>query len=97
MSANAAMSLLSHPAVYPLRVCLAMAALLLLRQERGLPGEPPLPAPAGSGPRHAGGAREIAVRVFLRGVLEYLKPGFHPDQVDDAPLANRFLAGAGLL
>lgn len=44
-----------------------------------------------------GGRRErigssIAVRVFLRGILEYLRPGFHPDDKDHRDLIERTLA-----
>ncbi len=44
-----------------------------------------------------GGRRErigssIAVRVFLRGILEYLRPGFHPDDKDHRELVARALA-----
>lgn len=44
-----------------------------------------------------GGRRErigssIAVRVFLRGILEYLRPGFHPDDKDHRELIERTLA-----
>jgi predicted metal-dependent hydrolase len=34
----------------------------------------------------------IAQGVFLRGILEYVKPGFHPDDKDHRPLIDRMLA-----
>ena len=34
--------------------------------------------------------------VFLRGILEYARPGFHPWERDDLHLAQTYLAGAGM-
>lgn len=34
--------------------------------------------------------------VFLRGIREYLRPGFHPSQKDTDRLASAYLASAGL-
>lgn len=34
----------------------------------------------------------IGHRVFLRGILEYIRPGFHPDDKDHRPLIERTLA-----
>jgi uncharacterized protein len=44
-----------------------------------------------------GGGREairasLARRVFLRGILEYIRPGFHPDDKDHRALIERTLA-----
>jgi hypothetical protein len=71
------------------------AALALLWQERRLPGEA-AQSQQQAGGRRPGSVREILARVFLRGVVDYLRPGFHPDQIDDAPLFEGFLASAGL-
>jgi predicted metal-dependent hydrolase len=74
----------------------AAAALALLWQERRLPCEPAAPRLEQQAGRRPGSVREIFARVFLRGVLDYLRPGFHPDEIDDAPLFEGFLANAGL-
>jgi predicted metal-dependent hydrolase len=34
--------------------------------------------------------------VFLRGITEYLRPGFHPSQKDLDGLAESYLASAGI-
>jgi uncharacterized protein len=34
----------------------------------------------------------IGHRVFLRGILEYVRPGFHPDDTDHRPLIEDTLA-----
>jgi len=41
--------------------------------------------------------KTLATRVFLGGIQDYLRPDFHPDQIDDAPLAARALASVGML
>ena len=46
---------------------------------------------AGGGRRESIGS-SIAVRVFLRGILGYLRPGFHPDDEDHRDLIERTLA-----
>jgi uncharacterized protein len=66
------------------------AATMLLRQERGL-----------GLARFRAGARAVARRhrdypVFLRGIREYLQPGFHPAQKDTDRLAAAYLASVGL-
>jgi len=35
-------------------------------------------------------------RVFLRGIRQYLRPGFHPDQVPNASLAAEWFAARGM-
>jgi len=40
--------------------------------------------------------RAMGSRIFLRGIADYLRPGFHPDQIDDASLLKSGLAAAGL-
>jgi predicted metal-dependent hydrolase len=37
--------------------------------------------------------QSIGMRVFLRGILEYVRPGFHPDDKDHRPLIEKTLAG----
>jgi predicted metal-dependent hydrolase len=66
------------------------AASMLLWQERGLD--------AG---RLRAGTRTVAEHsrrhpVFIRGIREYLDPGFHPSQKDTDRLAQEYLAGVGL-
>jgi len=66
------------------------AAAMLLWQERGLDPD-----------RLAAGARIVADHsrhhpVFLKGIREYLAPGFHPSQKDTDRLAAAYLAGVGL-
>jgi predicted metal-dependent hydrolase len=90
-----------HPS-YALRMAgLAMAAaclggfwvagtLMLLRQERGL-----------SPKRWRGDLRVARAKarhrsVFVRGIRDYLRPGFHPLQNDIDGLAASYLASAGL-
>lgn len=36
--------------------------------------------------------QSIGYRVFLRGIVEYMRPGFHPDDKDHRPLIERTLA-----
>jgi predicted metal-dependent hydrolase len=87
---------------YPLRIAgLAMATILLsgfwtlatvtlLREDKSLE------------PGRLRGDWKIAREqgrehgVFVRGILEYLRPGFHPSQKDTDRLAAAYLAGAGL-
>jgi predicted metal-dependent hydrolase len=38
----------------------------------------------------------VVTDVFLRGIAEYVRPGFHPWQKDDLHLAEAYLAEAGL-
>ena len=40
--------------------------------------------------------KKLAARVFLGGIADYLRPGFHPDEIDDRPLAERALAAIGM-
>ena len=42
------------------------------------------------------GDEGIARGVFLKGIVEYLRPGFHPWQVDDLHLAERYLGEHGM-
>jgi predicted metal-dependent hydrolase len=69
------------------------ACALLLWQDRG-------PAADDAAPRAAGArrpeARVVVREVFLGGIADYLRPGFHPDQVDDRQRLHAFLADAGL-
>jgi hypothetical protein len=46
----------------------------------------------------AGGSNEVSVvrRVLRRGLREYVRPGFHPSDNDNAALARDYLARAGL-
>jgi uncharacterized protein len=46
--------------------------------------------------RRLGAEQPLGRRVFLRGIREYLAPGFHPWQRDDRRLAERGLETAGL-
>lgn len=39
---------------------------------------------------------DVVTRVFLRGFLEYARPGFHPSQKEIDDLASAYLATAGL-
>lgn len=48
------------------------------------------PREGGKGSERIGSS--IGQRVFLRGILEYIKPGFHPDDKDHRPLIERTLA-----
>jgi predicted metal-dependent hydrolase len=43
-----------------------------------------------------GERRSILRRVFLRGIREYIRRDFHPSQNDTDPLAEAYLASAGL-
>ena len=46
--------------------------------------------------RKARGRRGILVEVFARGISEYLRRDFHPNDHDNYDLAARFLNGAGM-
>ena len=46
--------------------------------------------------RQVARSRRGEAGVFLRGIREYLRPGFHPSQNDIDGLAAAYLAGAGL-
>lgn len=48
------------------------------------------PKARGKGAERIG--QSIGSRVFLRGILEYIRPGFHPDDKDHRPLIERTLA-----
>ncbi|MCX7807269.1 MAG: metal-dependent hydrolase [Deltaproteobacteria bacterium] len=41
--------------------------------------------------------RKRRLRLFVRGFLEYMHPSFHPDNTNDAPLAENYLASIGRL
>jgi predicted metal-dependent hydrolase len=40
--------------------------------------------------------KKLAGRVFLQGITDYLRPRFHPDEVDDRELMQRALESVGL-
>jgi uncharacterized protein len=68
----------------------AVATATLLSQERGLTREK-----AGSD-WQAVRARRRGEGVFVRGIREYMRPGFHPSQNDTDQLATEYLASAGM-
>lgn len=67
------------------------AMILFVRQDRALGGKR-----AGREVRQMGEHGSIGKRVFWRGILEYARRDFHPSQNDTSPLAEAYLASAGL-
>lgn len=49
-------------------------------------------AEARANDRRIRGRAKVGRRVFLRGIREYLRPGFHPDDIDNASLAREHFA-----
>jgi uncharacterized protein len=69
----------------------ASAVIMLMWQERGMKRGRPL--------REVRQMREhgnIGQRVFLRGIRQYIRRDFHPSQNDTSPLAEAYLASAGM-
>lgn len=64
----------------------------LMRQERDLP-----PRVASESRRTARQARARRMRVIRAALAAYLRPGFHPDDVDDGASAADYLASVGRL
>ena len=75
----------------------ATATRELLKQEAALGTD--VPAVRAEAQRHprliAEGTRRR--EMFRRAIVEYLRPGFHPDQNDDYELAREYLASIGRL
>ena len=40
--------------------------------------------------------RKLLARVFFGGIKDYLRPSFHPDEIDDSALARHAIAEAGM-
>lgn len=69
----------------------AAAVIVLVRQERGMERGRPLREA-----RQMRQQRSIGNRVFLRGIRQYIRRDFHPSQNDTSPLAEAYLASAGM-
>ncbi|MEL6177495.1 MAG: metal-dependent hydrolase [Myxococcota bacterium] len=82
----------------------AMATADLMRQDRAMGIKPPKRSPEAGGGRFAG-LRDAytafwerpTFRGMARGFVDFLRPGFHPDQHDNYALAEAYLRRIGRL